>query len=137
MLRALRVVLIAITVLPIASTVAVAAPAFVWPIPGVCRITQYFEGSNWPAQHTGLDIAGSPGVQGYRVVAAESGTARAAWRNDYGNHVVVDHADGYQTLYAHLKELGTSGSVARDHDDRLSGKYGQQLGTTSAFRGAT
>ena len=32
-------------------------------------------------------------------------TACIGWGNGYGNHVVINHGDGYSTLYAHQSAL--------------------------------
>ena len=57
----------------------------------------YDEGTN----HRAIDIAGSLGNP---VYAADSGVVvYAGWNNHgYGNVVVIDHGNGWQTLYAHL-----------------------------------
>jgi murein DD-endopeptidase MepM/ murein hydrolase activator NlpD len=69
--------------------------AFVWPASG--NIYQGF----W-AGHPAVDIAAWPGAP---VLAADSGyVIVAGWDNSgYGFHVVIDHGNGYQTLYAHLQ----------------------------------
>jgi len=67
---------------------------FIWPTSGA--ITQY---PVW--YHMALDIA-NPGAPA--ILAADSGTVTFAgclsW--GYGCHVILDHGNGYQTLYAHL-----------------------------------
>ncbi len=71
---------------------------FAWPISGV--ITQRF---SW--YHRGLDIATAHGTQ---VLAADSGTIKiAGWPDNggYGNRVVIDHGNGYETWYAHLSRF--------------------------------
>ncbi len=64
-----------------------------WPMSG--RISQgYWEG------HRAIDIAASRGTP---IIAADGGTVVAAhWATGYGRMVVVDHGNGYQTLYAHM-----------------------------------
>ena len=67
---------------------------FIWPTSGV--ITQY------PVvYHMALDIA-NPSVP--PVIAADSGTVTYAGCTTYGYgcNVIIDHGNGYQTLYAHL-----------------------------------
>lgn len=67
---------------------------FVWPTSGV--ITQFFL-----PLHPGLDIGAPTGTP---VKASDSGYVVVAGWNDYGygNYVVIDHGNGFQTLYAHL-----------------------------------
>lgn len=69
--------------------------AFVWPASG--NIYQGF----WTG-HPAVDIAAWSGAP---VLAADSGyVIVAGWDNNgYGYHVVIDHGNGYQTLYAHLQ----------------------------------
>ncbi len=53
--------------------------------------------------HTGLDIATSLGTP---IAAAASGTVSwAGWKGSYGNLMVISHADGVQTYYAHCNAL--------------------------------
>ena len=81
---------------PNAGTV-VASGNFVWPTAGT--ITQRFA---W--YHKGLDIANS-GMPD--VLAADSGTViTSGWSNvGYGNYVIIDHGNGYRTLYGHMQAL--------------------------------
>ena len=78
---------------PNAGTV-VASGSFVWPTGGI--ITQRF---SW--YHKAIDIANRsmPGV-----LAADAGKVSVAgWSPaGYGNHVIIDHGNGYRTLYGHL-----------------------------------
>jgi len=81
---------------PDAGTV-VASGQFVWPTAGT--ITQRF---SW--YHPGVDIAnrGLPAI-----LAADSGkVVTAGWSPaGYGNNIIIDHGNGYKTLYAHLSKI--------------------------------
>ncbi|MCB0191417.1 MAG: peptidoglycan DD-metalloendopeptidase family protein [Anaerolineae bacterium] len=60
--------------------------------------------------HPAIDIAAYIGAP---VLAADSGhVIVSGWDNMYGYHIVIDHSNGYQTLYAHLNayyvEAGTN-----------------------------
>lgn len=82
---------------PDAGTV-VASGNFVWPTSG--QLSQRYV---W--YHRGLDIANRAAPN---VLAADSGTVVAAgWLDGYGygNRVIVDHGNGYRTLYAHLSSV--------------------------------
>jgi LysM repeat protein len=74
-----------------------ASGQFVWPTAGV--ITQYF---SW--YHPGIDIANNAEPMD---VAADSGRViYAGWDSSgYGNMVLIDHGNGYQTRYAHLLQI--------------------------------
>lgn len=56
------------------------------------------------ANHFGIDLKGA---EGDPVVAADHGIVVYAGWNEwgYGNLVVIDHGDGWQSLYAHLSGL--------------------------------
>jgi murein DD-endopeptidase MepM/ murein hydrolase activator NlpD len=82
---------------PDAGTV-VASGAFVWPASGT--ISQRF---TW--YHPGIDIANHSAPN---VLAADAGTVVVAGWPDgygYGNRVILDHGNGYRTLYAHLSSV--------------------------------
>lgn len=71
---------------------------FIWPTHGV--LTQYFA---W--YHPAIDVADRSGPG---VVAADGGRIIVAGWPDasgYGNRVVIDHGNGYTTLYAHFSNI--------------------------------
>ena len=55
-------------------------------------------------RHFGVDFAGA---QGNGVFAADAGTVVYSGWNDwgYGNLVIIDHGNGWQSLYAHLSAI--------------------------------
>lgn len=75
--------------------------AWLWPIDGV--ITSKF-GQRSRGYHYGLDIAADTGTE---IGAAAGGVVTEAdWKNDaYGYAVMIDHGNGYTTLYGHCSEL--------------------------------
>ncbi len=79
----------------------VGSGTFIWP-----TTLHYLSGYDYsPAiNHYGIDIAGK---LGYPVYAVDSGViVYAGWNNwGYGNVVVIDHGDGWQSLYAHLSQI--------------------------------
>ncbi len=77
---------------PDAGSVA-ATGNFAWPATG--RITQGYK-----FYHKAYDIANRTGGS---ILAADAGTVRAAgWDSSgYGNRVIIDHGNGYATLYGH------------------------------------
>lgn len=100
---------------------------FIWPTSGV--ITQYYV---W--YHQALDIA-SPSSP--PVLAADSGTVTYAgcinW--GYGCHVIIDHGNGYQTLYAHLSSYipNTGDPVSQGAQIGIMGSTGRSTGTHLHF----
>ncbi len=56
--------------------------------------------------HQGIDIRASIGTP---VIATADGViAKASDENDWGNLIIINHANGYQTWYAHLKGFNVS-----------------------------
>ena len=100
---------------------------FIWPTSGV--ITQYYV---W--YHPALDIANPASPP---VIAADSGTVAYAGcvTYGYGCSVVIDHGNGYQTLYAHLSSyLPNAGdSVAQRTQIGVMGSTGRSTGTHLHF----
>lgn len=78
---------------------------FIWPVPYTKNVTSTFE-HRWGTFHYGIDISWS-GIYGQDIVAADSGTVTwAGWDSSgYGYYVIIDHGNGYQTMYAHACEL--------------------------------
>ena len=79
------------------------AGAYIWPFQG--PITSYFgEPRGEGIYHEGMDIEGI-GQEGAPVVAAAAGqVVLADVHPAYGNYVIIRHADGSETLYAHFSE---------------------------------
>jgi murein DD-endopeptidase MepM/ murein hydrolase activator NlpD len=71
--------------------------------------------------HNGIDIKGNLGDP---VAAALDGTViSAGFNNSYGNFIVIDHRNGYKTLYAHLNSISV-----RRNDKVLQGEIIAELG---------
>ena len=69
--------------------------------------------------------------EGTSVYAAKDGWVSSDTTDkDYGNAVLIDHADGYQTLYAHLsnKEVSPGTAVIKGQEIGKSGKSGNVTG---------
>jgi murein DD-endopeptidase MepM/ murein hydrolase activator NlpD len=111
---------------PDAGTV-VASGRFVWPTGGV--ITQNF---SW--YHPAIDIANPRAPQ---VVAADSGTIvySGCITTGYGCHVIIDHGNGYRTLYAHLQKIYVTvgQTVRRGGAIGQMGSTGRSTGTHTHF----
>lgn len=112
---------------PNAGTVT-ASGIFIWPVQGV--LTQRF---SW--YHNGIDIANSAAPD---VLAADSGTVIVAgWVDNYGfgNRVVIDHGNGYHTLYAHLQRIYVVVGQTVNRGDKIGkmGSTGRSTGTHTHF----
>jgi len=80
---------------PIPEGAARGTGSFGWPVSGI--ITQgYWDG------HRAIDI-GAP--EGTLVYAADSGyVVYAGWRGGYGQMLLINHGNGFETLYAHFSD---------------------------------
>lgn len=71
--------------------------------------------------HQGIDLAAPEGTP---VQAAAGGTViEAGWKGGYGKTVVIEHAGGHRTLYAHLSKLAVSAGQ-RIKQQQMIGKVG-------------
>ncbi|MGM9921619.1 MAG: peptidoglycan DD-metalloendopeptidase family protein [Bhargavaea sp.] len=74
---------------------------FIWPAQGGYISSQ--KGQRWGRQHNGIDIARP---KGKAILSADAGTVTETGPlGGFGNRVVVDHGNGYTTLYAHLASI--------------------------------
>jgi murein DD-endopeptidase MepM/ murein hydrolase activator NlpD len=97
----------------------------VWPTQG--KITQGFKRG-----HYAVDISDRSRPP---IFAADSGKiikASTGWNGGYGNHIIIDHGNGMQTLYAHLESLYVSvgDDVARGDAIGKMGNSGRVYGAT-------
>lgn len=86
--------------------------------------------SGW-SFHGGIDIAGG-GIYGKPIYATRSGTViTAKWGNTgYGNYVIIDHGDGFVSLYGHCSSLSvtTGQSVSKGQQIANVGSTGNSTG---------
>ncbi len=109
-----------------------------FPAPSMTRKSSNFGYRIHPIKHTkrlhaGVDLA-APG--GSPIVAAMSGRvilARAG--SGYGNYIIVDHGNGYATLYAHCSKLlvKKGQSVSRGQQIAKVGSTGASTGNHLHF----
>jgi murein DD-endopeptidase MepM/ murein hydrolase activator NlpD len=111
---------------PNAGTV-VASGSFVWPTQGT--ISQRFA---W--YHPAIDIANRAAPN---ILAADAGKViTSGWSSvGYGNHVIIDHGNGYKTLYAHMQRLFVveGQTVTRGSAIGQMGSTGRSTGTHLHF----
>jgi len=97
--------------------------SFIWPTSG--RITQRFV---W--YHKGLDIANNASPD---ILAADGGTVIVAgWPDNvgYANRVIIDHGNGFVTLYAHLAAIYVKEGQTVNRGDAIG-----KMGTTGRSTG--
>ncbi len=74
---------------------------FAWPTNGGYISSDM--GSRWGSFHRGIDIARP---SNYDIKASDNGVVTfTGWDGTYGNKIVIDHNNGYETVYAHLSEI--------------------------------
>lgn len=96
---------------------------FAWPAAGT--LNQYF---SW--YHPGLDIGN---LSGGPIRAADGGTVVVVgWPDNfgYGNRIIIDHGNGYTTLYAHMSAIYVSPGQKVNKGDVLGamGSTGRSTG---------
>ncbi|HKZ43473.1 MAG TPA: M23 family metallopeptidase [Anaerolineales bacterium] len=108
----------------------VGSGGFVWPADN-----HFLSGNDYWSGHLGIDIAAGEGAA---VYAADSGVVTMAdggYNGGYGNVVMIDHGNGYVTLYGHLSQINVvrcqgvyAGSVIA-----LAGNTGNSFGSHLHF----
>lgn len=112
------------------------SPSFAWPVPGFYYIS-YGVGWRWGSYHKGIDIYAS-NIRGASICAAADGKVilvKNYCTHDYGKHgtccgdgygryCIIDHGNGWITLYGHSENIIVSpGQLV---------KKGQKLGTVGS-----
>lgn len=89
---------------------AIRKQQYLWPLPLTWNYISYEFGIRTLAElgyynkfHYGIDI---PAYRGTDIYASKSGKVLIAkYHTSYGNYVLIDHGNGYHTLYAHASKL--------------------------------
>lgn len=89
---------------------AIRKQQYLWPLPLTWDYISYKYGYRtmpdmgyYNKFHYGIDI---PAYRGTDIYASKAGKVLIAkYHTSYGNYVLIDHGDGYQTLYAHASKL--------------------------------
>ena len=114
---------------------------FGWPCPSTKQVTSGV-GPRWGTTHKGTDIGANMGSEivaseGGRVVIASNTCTHNVPKDGscgcgggYGNYVVIDHGNGFITLYGHLTEATVAVGQLVNKGDKIgiSGTTGYSLG---------
>lgn len=108
---------------------AVGTGGFVWP-----AANRYLSGNDYWSGHLAIDIAAGEGTP---IRAADSGVvvfAGGAY-GGYGNMVMIDHGNGWQTLYAHLSVVSVACGESVQQGQRIgsAGSTGNSTGAHLHF----
>lgn len=97
---------------------------FIWP-----TNNRFISGNDYWSGHLAIDIGA---MTGDSVFAADSGVVVYAGgiSGGYGNMIMIDHGNGYQTLYAHLSAINTrcGASVYQGNVIGYAGSTGNSTG---------
>jgi murein DD-endopeptidase MepM/ murein hydrolase activator NlpD len=98
---------------------------FIWP-----ANNHYLSGNDYsPTIHPGIDIAAGTGAP---IYASDTGVVVFAGLSyyGYGNLVIIDHGNGWQTAYAHLSQINVTcgGAIYQGQVLGLAGSTGNSSG---------
>lgn len=106
--------------------------SLVWPVNGGYVSSEM--GHRWGRTHKGIDIARPSNLN---IKAADNGVVvSAGWDSGgYGNKIVIDHQNGYRTIYAHLNSIDVSAGqiVGQGQTIGIMGSTGDSTGTHLHF----
>ena len=104
---------------------------FTWPTVGGYISSSM--GQRWGGQHRGIDIARP---SNYNILASDNGVVVATgFSGSYGNRILIDHNNGYTTLYGHLSsfEVEVGQVVEKGSVIGIMGSTGNSTGTHLHF----
>ena len=116
----------------ITEPIMLTLPKFSWPTPETARPSSHF-GPRRRRFHYGLDLAQPTGEP---IYAAFDGVVRISKRNrSYGNLVIIHHANGLETYYAHMskREVAVGDHVKSGDVIGLCGNTGRSFGSHLHF----
>ncbi|NEW07297.1 M23 family metallopeptidase [Paenibacillus sp. SYP-B3998] len=102
---------------------------FAWPVVSP-SISSTF-GVRWGKLHKGIDITGNK-----NIMAADNGKViETGYKSDYGNYVIINHLNGYETLYGHMSKVTTSEGTIVEKGDKIGimGSTGDSTGVHLHF----
>ncbi|GBU10910.1 hypothetical protein AwErysi_05260 [Erysipelotrichaceae bacterium] len=101
---------------------------FIWPSQSRRVSAEYMDPTYGFGPHYGMDI--NDKLNG-DIYAADNGTVvSATYNSSYGNHIIIDHNNGYWTLYAHLNKINVREGEVVESGDVIGG-----MGTTGLSTG--
>jgi murein DD-endopeptidase MepM/ murein hydrolase activator NlpD len=103
----------------------VGSTAFIWP-----TANHYVSGNEYWSGHLGIDIAAGLGAPVWAADAGVVTIAQGGWNGGYGNVVMIDHGNGWITVYGHLSQINVvpCQGVAQGQVIGLAGSTGNSTG---------
>jgi len=105
---------------------------FAWPVWSP-NITQYYGATSFNPWHTGVDMTSGS----LAILASDAGWVEGTFWDPYGygTHIIINHGNGYETLYGHLSEswVYPGQFVAQGQQIGVMGSTGWSTGTHLHF----
>jgi len=102
---------------------------FAWPLSSY-KITSKF-GKRWGRQHTGIDLTGNK-----NILASDAGVVEfVGTKSGTGKTIIIDHQNGYKTLYGHLSSYSVKKGEVVEKRDKIGimGNTGNSTGVHLHF----
>ena len=118
---------------PDSGAAAYSTGSFIFPVASYTYISSRFGERIHPItgelkNHNGMDIASNMGTT---VYAADGGrVVLAEWYGGYGNCIMIEHGNGYKTLYGHLSVISVKNGQTVNQGDAIG-----QVGSTGNSTG--
>ena len=108
----------------------VGSGGFIWP-----TANHYLSGNDFSSIHLGIDIAAGLGAPVWAADAGVVTIAQGGWNYGYGNMVMIDHGNGYVTVYGHLSQINVvpCQGVSAGQIIGLAGSTGNSTGSHLHF----
>jgi len=103
---------------------------FAWPVSSAKMTSSY--GERWGRTHKGVDLVSS----NRSILAADDGVVSfVGTKSGYGNCIIIDHKNGYETLYGHLSKISVKKGQVVEKGDKIGvmGSTGRSTGTHLHF----
>lgn len=103
---------------------------FAWPVSGATLTSSY--GKRWGKTHKGLDMVSSS----RNILASDDGVVTfAGTKSGYGNCIIINHKNGYETLYGHLSKISVKKGDVVEKGTKIGvmGNTGRSTGTHLHF----
>lgn len=103
---------------------------FAWPVAGASLSSSY--GKRWGRTHKGIDLVSSK----RNILASDDGVVIfAGTKSGYGNCIIINHKNGYETLYGHLSKISVKKGEVVEKGSKIGvmGNTGRSTGTHLHF----
>lgn len=108
----------------------VGSGGFFWPADN-----HFLSGNDYWGGHLGIDLAAGEGAPVYSADSGVVTIASGGYNGGYGNVIMIDHGNGYVTLYAHLSQINVTRcqGVYAGNMIGLAGNTGNSFGSHLHF----